>query len=174
MNRDDRASPLQEAKRLVHGLLVLFLGLAAAGCGSSTGEVTGKVLLKGKPLAGGAVSFFPASGKGSNTSRIKEDGTYTVIKVPVGAVKIVVAPPAAGKLDPKIKMLVDAVKSGKTKMSQEEIDKMPQEFRDALDGEGPSSSGHSGKIPKQYTDPEKTVLEYTVTSGSQTHDIELK
>jgi hypothetical protein len=173
MNCDDRASPLQKAKKLGRGLLVLFLGLAAAGCGSATGEVTGKVLFKGKPLSGGAVSFFPASGKGSNTSRIKEDGTYTVINVPVGTVKIVIAPPAAGQLDPKLKMLAEAVKSGKTKLSQEELDKMPQEFRDAIEAGG-SSSGPSAKIPKEYTDPEKSVLEYTVTSGKQTHDIELK
>jgi hypothetical protein len=174
MNRDYPARALREAKRLGHCLLILFLGLAAAGCGSATGQVTGKVIFRGKPLSGGAVSFLPASGQGANTSRIKEDGTYTVIKVPVGTVKIVVAPPAAAKLDPKIKMMVDAVKSGKTKMSQEEIDKMPPEFREALDSGGPSSSGRSGVIPKQYTDPEKSVLEYTVTSGSQIHDIELK
>jgi hypothetical protein len=156
--------------RLAGGTLVAFLGLFALGCGS-TGNVSGKVAYQGKPMPGGAVSFMPTSGKGAYTSRIKPDGSYTVIKVPVGEVKIVILPPTVGS-DPKVRMMAQAVKSGKMKVSSEELDKMPPAFRQAI--EDPSAGSQAYPIPKKYTDPEKTDLKYTVTGGSQTHDIDLK
>jgi len=169
---------MQEARQLGLGLLVLCIGLAAEGCGRSTGEVTGKVLFRNKPLAAGsAVTFFPASGKGASTGRVTADGSYTVFEVPLGKVRIAIAPHAAGiaKLDPKMKMMRDALKSGKMKVAPEELEKMPPQMREAVEAvKGGASSDPSVTIPKEYTDPSKSGLEYTVTAGKQTYDIELK
>jgi hypothetical protein len=50
------------------------------GCGESMkrGEVSGKVTVDGKPLQDGAISFFPADGKGPTAGGVIEDGEYLV------------------------------------------------------------------------------------------------
>ena len=143
--------------------------------GDGNGNISGKVLYQGKPLRAKAVTFFPSSGSGAFTSRIEQDGSYRVEKVPVGKVKIVIVPlveRSGTKQQPKVEAMAKAMKSGKMKISEESRKKMPPGFKEAL--EDSSSSGGIGPIPAQYTDPEKSVLEYTVIGGSQTHDIELK
>jgi len=51
-----------------------------AGCGESMkrADVTGKVTVDGQPLENGAISFFPADGKGPTGGGIIEDGEYLV------------------------------------------------------------------------------------------------
>lgn len=51
-----------------------------AGCGESMkqAEVTGKVTVDGQPLENGAISFFPADGKGPTAGSPIEDGEYFV------------------------------------------------------------------------------------------------
>jgi hypothetical protein len=169
MKCQKRANPLSGA-RLAGGGLVVFLGLFALGCGS-TGQVSGKVAYQGKPMPGGAVSFMPVSGKGAYTSRIKADGSYAVFKVPVGEVKIIILPPTVNS-DPKVRMMAEAVKSGKMKVSPEELEQMPPAFRQAI--EDPGAGSRAYPIPKKYTDPEQSDLKYMVTAGNQTYDIDLR
>jgi hypothetical protein len=173
MKYDHPINPRQKGKSLGVGLLVLLLGLPAAGC-SSKGDISGKVLYQGRPMSAGAVTFFPSSGKGAFTSRIKEDGSYRVEKVPVGEVKIAVVPPARGIAVPnaQAKKIAQAVKSGQTTISEEALAKMPPKYKEAL--ERPSAPGQSVPFPPHYSDPEKSGLAYTVTGGGQSHDIELK
>jgi hypothetical protein len=178
MKYESRAKPSPKARQGWRGLFLLSLGMLAAGC-SSKGNISGKVLYQGKPLPAKAVTFFPSSGEGAFSSRIEKDGSYSVEKVPVGRVKIVIVPvaqestgpKAQSKAQPKVQVMAQAMKSGKVIISEEARKKMPPGFKEALEG---SSSEGSGQIPAQYTDPEKSVLEYTVIGGSQTHDIELK
>src|SRR5690349_12038708 len=89
--------------RLRLGLLVV-LAVAAAGCGAGKGTVTGTVLLNGKPLPGGLVTFRPAdSHKNPVTVRVAEDGRFEAV-VPAGEVRIAVdnrefePPPKAEKI----------------------------------------------------------------------------
>jgi hypothetical protein len=152
---------------------VLLVGLTA-GCGASQGTVSGKVLYRGQPLTGGAVTYFPDSGKGAFTTRIKPDGSYSLPKVPVGKVRIAIAPAAQRHMDPQMQAMARAVKSGKDRPSPEMIEKMPPNMRAALEESPSPGPGRPPPIPPQYTDPDKSGLEYTVTGGSQTHDIELK
>jgi hypothetical protein len=174
MRRNRRATPLQRAKRLGLGLLLLSLGLPAVGCGGS-GNVSGKVLYQGKPLPGGAVTFMPTSGQGAYTSRINPaDGSYNILKCPAGPVRVVIVPPARSSADPKVRMMVDAVKSGRQpKPTPEDLEKMPKDFRDAFEG-AIAGEEKSVPLPAKYTDPKGSELQYTVTAGNQTHDIELK
>jgi len=133
--------------------------LAVAGCGQSTGKVSGKVSYKGAILKGGTVSFFAAD-KRNATTTIKEDGTYTVENVPVGPVKITVdtdaLKPKAGVGGPSYKPPPGMTPPG---------------------GYAPPDPAEMAKryvqIPPQYADQDKTTLTYTVKSGSQEHEIKL-
>jgi hypothetical protein len=149
--------------------LVVPIGLLAAGCGSK-GDVSGKVLYNGKPLTGGVVTFIPASGKGAYNSNIKEDGSYSMTKVPTGKAKITVKSVApGGTLSPMEKRIAEGMKGfKKDQLSPEAIEKMP-----GHDKAG-SGSGKFVAIPAHYSDPDKSGVEYEVTSGKQDHNIELK
>jgi len=83
--------PRPRPARLVM-LVVLAGALAVAGCGRSSGTVTGTVTYKGKALKGGSVVFIPPAGGQAATvsAQIGEDGTFTAEKVPVGDVKVTV------------------------------------------------------------------------------------
>ncbi len=145
----------------VLGLLVL-----ATGC-SSHATISGKVTYLGKPLTGGIVLFVSADGKGTGRATIGSDGSYKIEKMPLGLAKIAVdtqsaqrpasggkGPPAGMKPPPGTK-LPDAAKNS------------------GIYGSG-AREGNAEPIPENYADPEKSGLTYTVKSGSQPYDIELK
>ncbi|HMF11173.1 MAG TPA: hypothetical protein VKE94_02675 [Gemmataceae bacterium] len=73
--------------RLLLNLLLVAL-LTAAGCGKPTGTISGKVYFKDKPLSSGIVTFLTTTD--AYRGFIKDDGSYTVSKVPVGDVTIIV------------------------------------------------------------------------------------
>jgi hypothetical protein len=119
------------------------------------------------------VTFVPSKGSSVNCVINPDDGSYTLPKVPTGKARIVIAPPGKKHVDPKAKAMADAIKAGRMpKPSPEELEKMPQEFKEVLDGS--FSTGVAVSLPPRYTDQTKSELEYEVTSGSQTHNIELK
>jgi len=148
-----------------HTVLVLVLAVLSAGCGSK-GTVSGKVFYRGKPLPRGMVTFVP-EGKGeTRTARINEDGSYRIDRVPAGPAKIAVISyagpsaslPGPGSRTPGI-------------MERKPPKDAPPEVKDIF------PSGKTSEyvtIPKQYEDPDKSGLTYTVKSGSQDFDIQLK
>jgi hypothetical protein len=74
-------------------LLVALIGLASAGCGGSTGHVSGEVTYQGKPLPVGTVVFF-GSGEGSpQSTAMIANGKYEATDVPLGAVEVTVSTP---------------------------------------------------------------------------------
>jgi hypothetical protein len=89
------------------GLTVALLAglLAAAGCGKPTGNISGKVYYKDQPLNSGTVAFV--TDQDAYRGFIKEDGSYSISKVPVGDVTITVTvnpqpnPAAKGSAQPK-------------------------------------------------------------------------
>jgi len=135
----------------------LSIGLLAlmAGCGNprapQEADVSGKVLFQGKPLPGGKVSFIAVKGGFSAIGTIDENGVYQ-IKAPVGEVQISVT---NRMLQPR------SEPAGAQRLSK------------ARGGEKQTIKGRWVKIPDQYEDPSTSGLKYTVTRGSQTHDIEL-
>jgi hypothetical protein len=149
-------------------LLVLFL--MGAGC-AAKGTVSGKVTYQGKPLPGGMVTFVTEQGGHAVSSDIGSDGSYTIEKIPPGPVKIGVrsndspdAPKSFGANPPPGKGI---------KMGPPEGAQLPEGVgKGVFDPFG--KSGPKVKIPPQYNDPATSTLTYTVTSGSQTHEIELK
>jgi len=141
-------------RRLLAGGFVLFLSVGLFGCGGGTGTVTGKVQVNGKVVPSGLVTII-ASDNGSYRSPVKKDGTYEISGVPVGLAKITVTnapeiadagPPTADGTAPKA----------------------PPGSQGAAPVKIPTI------IPKKYETAAESGLTYTVKSGSQTYDLDLK
>lgn len=125
------------------------LGMALAGCGGSTGDVSGIVRFKAAPMPGGQVTFTSRDKSGVSVyAWIGEDGNYRIHGCPTGPVKITVLPLERSRSGKGPKGLGVAGKS-------EPRRKLPV-------------------IPLRYTDPNTTDLEYSVVAGPQQFQIELK
>ncbi len=131
-------------------LALLAASLAVAGCGGSTGSVTGKVTYKGKTLTSGKVTFV--SETNSAFAPIQPDGTYSIPKVPTGKVVITVETPKAHQT-----MAMDPSKMGGGPSGPVEPPKNPEV-----------------EAPVRYADPKTSPLNYEVKSGTQTYDIVLE
>jgi hypothetical protein len=126
-------------------ILTLALPLVAACGGRPMGEVSGTVTLDGQPLALGTITFFSQDGTVWRSNVL--DGAYRVAKVPVGPVKITVfAHPS-----PIPAVMLDQIQPPP-----------PPAYRKPY-----------VPIPDRYQDPDKSGLTYTVTRGTQTHDVAL-
>ncbi len=167
-----RSSPTRDRLSLGARVLVFVsLALLGAGC-NSRGEVSGKVVFHGKPLPGGAVTFYTP--KGVLSTQISEDGSYSLSGIPTGTSKITVAtaPPRGMRVSPRMQPMLKDIKSGKIQLSPEEKEKLPPAMKSALE-EPPPAQGNYVPLPAKYGDPEQSGLACTVTGGSQTHNIEL-
>jgi hypothetical protein len=157
------------ARKLVPNVLGLSLLLLAAGCGSR-GTVSGKVLYKGKPLTGGHVVFLHQ--KGSFTTAIQEDGSYSIDRVPSGPVKIAVT--AAGPVHPRhglSKSQLEKMQKNKPEVKSDED--APKAMMAEMLGSASGGNKSGVNLPEKYGDPEKSGLTYTVAGGSQTYDIKV-
>jgi hypothetical protein len=131
------------------GLALALLTLAAVGCGGR-GDVSGKVSYKGKALVFGTVQF-EASDKTIKQANIAQDGSYSIPGVPVGEAKVAVSS--------------DNPRSSAFQPLQREGMPPPPPL--------PEVKGWF-PIPPGYQDLSKPKLTYTVKSGKNTYDIDLK
>jgi hypothetical protein len=133
-------------------ILLLALPLATGCGGQGKATVSGKVTYQGKSLPSGFVTFVPENGVALHAD-IQGDGSYRMDNVPVGTVKISVQP--------------------KTAQDTLQSSPMPQNPMDYGKAKAPMTESGT-PIPPQYADPSQSGLTYTVTKGSQQHDIDLK
>jgi hypothetical protein len=152
-----------------------LIGLLAwiGGCGQSPrssdhAEVSGKVLINGKPLPGGQISFVAAKGGFAASGNIDENGLYK-INAPVGEVTITVNNTSlqsqqgqSGQPSRK-----GGVKGGGGGAPKE----LPHTKQAAAEEHAPK--GHWVSLPSRYSNADTSDLKYTVTAGSQTHDVQL-
>ena len=131
------------------GVALALLTLAAVGCGAR-GDVSGKVTYKGKSLVFGTVQFEASDGT-IKQANIETDGSYTIPGVPVGEAKVAVSS--------------DNPKGGNFQPLQREGMPPPKPL--------PEVKGWFS-IPLEYRDLSKPKLTYTVKSGINRYDIELK
>jgi hypothetical protein len=127
------------------GAVVLMV--LAAGCSRGTGNVSGTVKFKGKPLPAGTITFYDEA-NGAASSPINPDGSYSVSKVAAGTARITVAVP----------MAIRFVSPG---MSEDKAD-LPDVVR------------QTPAIPAHYYDPAKSGLTCKVVRGDQQQDFDLQ
>ena len=170
-----RTIPRWTGCALTRGCGVMLLLTAVAGCGSGTGTVKGQVTFQGKPLSGGTIMFAPVDSKHNSVSReIDENGNFEVPNVPVGEARVSVdnqslkpAPPVgSGGGPPEL-----LKKLGKGNPAPKKAEPPP----DAAEKDGSKKArGTYKEIPSKYYRTDTSGLTYTVTSGTQTKNFELK
>jgi hypothetical protein len=148
-------------------LLWVALLALAAGCGPSTGTISGTVTFKGEPVPSGTVSFLSA---GKIAEGEIHDGLYEVARVPVGDARITVV-----RLDPKRPDPYEALNRARQRMIEtgatdlKTID--PNIVTDAVQLDALQKQRHL--LPFAYSRPEKSGLRFTVVAGPHTFDIPL-
>lgn len=134
--------------------------------------MSGRITYKGAPLKGGSVNFYSLDKTYNKGGPINEDGAYTV-EIFAGEYNVTVetesqkpasrgssGPP--GKIAPKSKPLPEDAK-------------IPEGYHGSNTAMMATGKGeHYVEIPKKYNKPEESGLKFTVGSGSQTYDIDLK
>jgi hypothetical protein len=159
---------------LTRGCGALLLLTAAVGCGAGTGTVKGQVTYQDKPVPGGLIMFVPTDSKhNSVTAEIDENGNYE-LTAPVGEVRISVdnqnlkppEPSGPPSLPPDL-----LKKIGKVPHAPKKGEAPPEAPAEAG---GTKPRGKYREIPSKYYQIETSKLTYTVTSGPQKKDIELK
>ena len=146
-----RLVSLTGGRRIAAAAVIASL-LYLSGCGGGKGSVSGKVAYQGQPLPFGSVQFITSGG--AFVSEIRSDGSYAISNVPTGEVKI-----SVNCQDPKY------------------ADFMKQLSASARDPKIPKPKGKPedfDRIPSQYNDPDKSGLSYSVKSGDQMYNIDLK
>jgi hypothetical protein len=149
---------ISKSTLIARGLCVWGI-LLAVGCSGSKGVVSGKVLYQGKPIRGGTVSFILEKG-GVMFCPIEEDGSYTIRNVPPGPVKITVETQSFRPL-----VVPAGPRSGPPELMKKMMEPQTND---------PERAKRYVPIPIHYSDPSKSNLTYTVQSGAQIHDIDLK
>ena len=130
--------------------VVAFVLALIGGCGKPlTGEVSGKVTFRGEPVTAGTIAFVGADGR--VTSGMIEGGSYHLVKVPLGSMRITVfAAPASLPIVP-----LEMIKNGTASPPR------PPQKKPA-------------PIPKRYQDAQQSNLAYTVVPGKQCYDIAMQ
>src|SRR5687767_10572081 len=145
------------------GVTALFVSAALfglVGCGGPTARATvkGQVKLGEKNLTAGNVFFSSVKDNTSGSAAIDAEGNYVMRDAPLGEVKISVTVPK-GMMGGKIAMKAPAGVN------------MPADQGTA--GPGALDPSKVVTIPDKYSNPDTSKLTYTVTSGEQTHNINL-
>lgn len=168
-------SSTPKRNRTLFRSLALVLLLGALGC-SKSGKITGTVTYDGKPVPLATLTFHPEKGQAVSTEI--EDGNFTLEKVPAGPGTFTVdterhqrdrdlLQKGPGGDDP-----LASLPSGGKKSGTPEI---PAEMKERLAStkEKLEKLKKLQPIPKAYWDVKTSGLSYTVTSGTQEHDIQL-
>jgi hypothetical protein len=143
------------------GVLVLALLAPLAGCGPSTGTVTGKVTYQNEPVAGARVNVGPVA-----SDLTGNDGTYKATGVPVGEAEVSVLLPAGSF-------------GGPTMIPQGGGGVPPGKEGKGSGGYRPGQPNSSAvNIPpdlvEKYRDPKTSGLKLTVKSGENSFPIDVK
>ena len=137
--------------------LLSLAAFGAAGCGGGKGEISGEVTFNGKPIPWGRITFLSQVGNKQAISSSIRNGAYTIKGCPAGPVKISVESFKAVAHDPKLGP------QGMAKGFKRPEGEEPP----------PEAIGKTLPIPPRYGNTDTSGLEYTVRSGSQTHNIPL-
>jgi len=156
------------------GCLFVSMALLVGGCSRPPGTVEGTVSFKGKPLTSGSIVFYAQPDNNPFPTKIDSDGTYKLTNVPAGPVKVAVATEPAPHIPLGMPMSAE-------KMGGPAGEKFPGDPELIKKNKGGSPAAKSKtttpkyvQIPDTYKDPEKSGLNYTIKSGRQRIDVDLK
>jgi hypothetical protein len=160
-----RQTQFDRARFFLAGRVAPLLLLAVvAGCGKNEGTVSGRVLYREKGVPGAIVTFVPTErGRNQASARTREDGSYE-LKVATGEAQIMVD---NQELKPRPK-IVPPVLPPEAKLPPPEKQNPPPT------PEAAKAQDTYVELPEKYSKIESSGLRYTVKSGPQTHDVELK
>jgi hypothetical protein len=127
-------------------LPLFFVLLFVIGCGPRTGDVNGTVTYKGKLVRIGNVMLLPDKGAHAY-AELKDDGTFTASKIPVGSYRVTVTSP-----DPSRPVMVKGESVAKPKGPPD-----PRWFA----------------LPSNASDPEKSGLRFEVTRGVNNWEVKV-
>lgn len=142
--------------------------LSGCGGGASLAYVKGTVTQGGKPLAGVAVTFTQTEKNFSAAGLTNDSGAFVLVSqsgkagAMPGKNKVTLTIPSAGV-------------SQKVDMSNPDSVEQMRKMRDTTLQGGrkgaPAQEKKPTSIPAEYSNPNKTPLEYEVTTGSNDFDI---
>jgi len=153
--------------RLSSGFSVVLVVLCCIGCGPpERAIVKGKVTIGDTPLTTGNVTF---TGKDNlqSSATIQNDGTYELMDAPLGEARITVMVPT---LPPGGLEMMRRMKNNPGVKESESVDPNDSSKKIGIMGGIPDNYV---PIPQKYQDLNQSGLTYTVTRGTQTHDIKL-
>jgi hypothetical protein len=142
-----------------HGVALLFLLAATAGCGPDypeTAPVTGRVTWQGEPVVSGDVMFYPEEGRIARGA-IQSDGSYTLTTFQsedgalLGTHQVAIDASRVENPGPQAKSMMD-------------------EYNVRLPDEEPRITW---LVPEQYSRPQSSGLTAEVTEGENVINFEL-
>jgi hypothetical protein len=131
-------------------LAAAFVTAGLSGCGG-TGDISGKVFSHGTPLVSGTVMVVASDGM-VHQGVVQPDGSYTIVAVRVGDVRLAVNSP-----DPTTPLV---------RKSEDPPDPEDVRRRAAL-------KARWSPIPAKYNSPSTSGLTLSVKRGMNAHDIDL-
>lgn len=134
--------------------------LVLLGCGGSKdpkmAAVSGRITLKGKPLANAEVHFV--SGQFQGFGQTDDEGRYSLVRgAPIGVNKVYVVPASSNQPATGINTGIDGMDAG-------QVAEMQKHARNR----GRRSRKRKPLIPIEYSDPAKTKLTFEVPAGGST------
>ncbi len=145
-------------------------GLAAAGCGKSTGSLTGTVTYKGNPVTGGLMLFVDAQGK-SFPGSLNPAGNYNCPDLPPGDYIVTINTSLMKPVDPGQSTKEMIAKQGQDQSQTKLPESMTKDL--AKVKEMGSKTGQYVAIPDKYANAKTSGLTVKVEAGSQTKDFTL-
>jgi hypothetical protein len=153
------------SRRSLPATAILML---VAGCGATTGSVSGTVTMDGVKVPSGTVSFVSP---GKVCQAEIRDGRYEVEGVPVGPAVVTVV-----RLDPNQPDPYDALNKVRKEMTARKVAD-PKQIDPKVVTDAAELDAHAKKrhlLPLSYTAPQTSDLQFAVVGGANTYDIRLR
>ncbi|MBM4069309.1 MAG: carboxypeptidase regulatory-like domain-containing protein [Planctomycetes bacterium] len=146
---------------------MFIAALAVAGCGKSSGSLSGNVSYQGKPVTGGVMLLVDAKGRNFPAS-LNADGTYKCPEIPPGDYTVTINTSALKGTDNQEGTAKMLEKQG---LGNDAGSKQPKDL--AKVKEMSTGAGKLVSIPPKYASTTTSTLTVKVEGGKQIQDFTL-
>lgn len=152
---------------LIRNAFAVAILMGFAGCGSSSpyAPVSGVITLDGKPVAEASVAFHPNAGGRPAYALTGEDGAYALTSVQRGDGALI------GSHSVTV-TAVEIIESEKAKAMREQY--KAEELGSLVEAMPIPPPKEVWLVPQRYSDKKSSGLEFTVESGENTANFDLK